>query len=201
MSSVSIRSASHNPASINQVQGDGIVELVSAHAAFRPTALAVEDHCNSITYQELDIRAAEVGHRLRSLGVGPNQVVGLCVPRSVAMVVGALAILKSGGAYLPIDPNSPTSRISFQLNDAGVSTLITTDCAGEQLAGDNWRVIKLTREGRPVDARGDVPGSDIPSIKVHGEDLIYVIYTSGSTGQPKGVEITHSNLQNLVSWH
>jgi non-ribosomal peptide synthetase component F len=138
---------------------------------------------------------------MRSLGVGPGVVVGLCLARSMAMVVGALGILKAGGAYLPLDPAYPATRLAFQLHDAQVTVLVTGQCLIERLPAGMWRVVALDPQGRPTDSHTDSDGSESPAIRWSGEDLAYVIYTSGSTGQPKGVEITHAALQNLVSWH
>jgi len=178
-----------------------IAELVSAQAASRPEAIAVADKDHELTYRELDARAKELAERLHTLGVGPNVVVGLCLPRSAAMIVGALGIMKSGGAYLPLDPSYPAARIAFELTDAQVPVVITGPCMGERLPQGNWRVITLDCEGRQTNPESNVESSQSRGIEVHGDDLAYVIYTSGSTGQPKGVEITHQSLQNLISWH
>jgi amino acid adenylation domain-containing protein len=178
-----------------------IADLVSPQASSKPEAIAVADKDHELTYGELDTRAKELAQRLRVLGVGPNVVVGLCLPRSVAFVVGALGILKAGGAYLPLDPAYPAARIAFQLNDAQVSVLVTGQLMTEQLPAGSWRVIALDPEGRQTDSESGAAGSESPAIETHGEDLAYVIYTSGSTGQPKGVEITHASLENLVTWH
>ena len=144
---------------------------------------------------------SELAQHLRTLGVGPNVVVGLCLSRSVAMVVGALGIFKAGGAYLPLDPVYPAARIAFQLNDAEVSVVVTGQYMTERLPAGSWRVIALDQEGRQTNSESGADDSESPAIEAHGEDLAYVIYTSGSTGQPKGVEITHASLENLVSWH
>jgi amino acid adenylation domain-containing protein len=178
-----------------------IAELVFAQAASMPEAIAVADKDHELTYRELDARGKELAQRLRILGVGPNVVVGLCLPRSVAMVVGALGILKAGGAYLPLDPVYPAARIAFQLNDAEVSVVVMGQCMAGEVPAGNWRVITLDTEGRQTNSESNAEGSESPAISALGEDLAYVIYTSGSTGQPKGVEITHASLENLVSWH
>jgi amino acid adenylation domain-containing protein len=179
----------------------GIADLVSAQAASSPQRIAAADKEQELTYQELNARASMLAQHLRTLGVGPEVVVGLCLPRSVAMVVGALGILKAGGAYLPLDPAYPASRIGFQLNDAQVSVVVTGQCVADRLPAGSWHVIALDCEGRQIGPESSADGAKFPEIQVHGEDLAYVIYTSGSTGQPKGVEITHGSLQNLVRWH
>jgi amino acid adenylation domain-containing protein len=178
-----------------------ISESVSAQAASIPRAIAVADKEHELTYQEVDARAEDLARHLRTMGVGPNSLVALCLPRSVAMVVGALGILKAGGAYLPLDPAYPASRISFQLSDAQVSVVVTEQWVADRLPTGSWRVIALDCEGRQIGPQSSADESEFPEIELHGEDLAYVIYTSGSTGQPKGVEITHASLQNLVGWH
>src|SRR5262245_13190429 len=110
-----------------------IAGLVSAQASSKPEAIAVADKDHELTYGELDTRAKELAQRLRILGVGPNVVVGLCLSRSVAMVVGALGVFKAGGAYLPLDPVYPAARIAFQLNDAEVSVVVTGQDMTERL--------------------------------------------------------------------
>jgi non-ribosomal peptide synthetase component F len=178
-----------------------ISESVSAQAASIPRAIAVADKEHELTYQEVDARAEDLARHLRMMGVGPNSLVALCLPRSVAMVVGALGILKAGCAYLPLDPSYPASRMTFQLDDAEVSAVVTGPRVADRLPAGSWRVIALDCEGRQTGPESSADNSEAPKIQVHGEDLAYVIYTSGSTGQPKGVEITHASLQNLVAWH
>jgi len=170
---------------------------VSAQAAAAPNAIAVTHGKKSLTYQELDRRADQLAHHLRSLGVGPDVVVGLCIDRSIAVIVGALAILKAGGAYLPLDPSYPTRRLMFVLKDAQAPVLVTGHCTAAALPVHPESVVTLDPEGQLRHA----VSSGTSSTKPNADDLAYVIYTSGSTGQPKGVEITHDSLLNLVSWH
>ena len=171
--------------------------LVSAQAVAAPQAIAVTLGKRSLSYQDLDQRAERLAHLLRSLGVGPDVVVGIYLDRSLAMIVAALGILKAGGAYLPLDPSHPTERLEFLLKDAQASVLVTGKCRADALPGYSGHIVTLDPEGRLVSAFS----SAIGSIEPKAENLAYVIYTSGSTGQPKGVEITHGGLLNLVSWH
>jgi len=127
-----------------------------------------------VSYAELNERANQLGRYLRTLGVGPEVRVGLCVERSIEMVVGLLGILKAGGAYVPLDPSSPQERLQFMLSDAGVQLVLTQ----ESLACD-----EIQQHSRENFASGVVE-----------ENLVYVIYTSGSTGLPKGIMLSHHNI-------
>ena len=176
-------------------------QLVAARAAIAPNALAVAAGTETLTYQELDARAKQLAQHLRNLGVGRNVLVGLCLGRSLAMVVGALGILKAGGAYLALDPSYPLAYLASQLEDAQVPVLVTSQCVNERLPRGAWQVVELDPSGRQIAAGSNSDHCGSPEVDVQANDLAYVIYTSGSTGLPKGVEITHAGLQNLVSWH
>jgi amino acid adenylation domain-containing protein len=170
---------------------------VSAQAAVAPNAIALTHGKLSLTYKELDDRANQLAHFLRSLGAGPEGVVGLYLNRSLAMVVGALAILKAGGAYLPMDPTHPPGRLAFVIEDARVPILLTGQGMVDELPVRAQKVVTVDPEGRLA-----APATSEPIlVRTKAEHLAYVIYTSGSTGQPKGVEITHGSLLNLVFWH
>ena len=181
----------------NSFRHECVPQLVSAQAAVAPHAIAVTHGKRSLSYQELDRRADRLARYLRSLGVGPDVVVGLCLDRSIAVIVGALAILKAGGAYLPLDSSYPTQRLMFMLKDAQAPILVTGHCTAAALPVHPECVVGLDPEGQLAPA----VGSGTWSTKSKADDLAYVIYTSGSTGQPKGVEITHGGLLNLLSWH
>src|ERR1041385_1363328 len=170
---------------------------VTLQAERTPEATAVSSSAGSLTYQQLNQRAAKLASRLRSLGVGPDVLVAICLPRSIAMVVAALAVLKAGGAYLPIDPADPPQRIRFLLADAIVRVLLAAKGAATSEEGLVEHVIVLNELGC------DVAASPYPTVKSKpaSRDLAYVIYTSGSTGEPKGVEVTHGGLSNLIEWH
>jgi amino acid adenylation domain-containing protein len=150
----------------------------------------------------MEEQANQIAHSLISLGVGSeelhtNNLVGLCLDRSVIGIVCALGVFKAGGAYLPLDPSYPTERLAFMLDDARPRVLITTEQVAAQLPAGPWKVIAIDRDQGLIDSEA----TTCPDRQVLAEDLAYVIYTSGSTGQPKGVEITHASLMNLVSWH
>ena len=189
---------SNNPT--RSPQGRCVPQLVAARAASAPNAPALLADKEMVTYRELNDRANQLAHYLIALGVGsdsPDNLVGLCLDRSVTAVVCALAILKAGGAYLPLDPGYPSERLAFILSDAQPRVLITRQEVAEQLTAGPWKVIAIDRD----DAKIACQSTDSPVIDMTSEQLAYVIYTSGSTGQPKGVEVTHASLMNLVSWH
>lgn len=174
-----------------------VPQLVAAQASVTPDATAVVAGADVTTYSELNARSNQLTWHLRSLGVGPDVLVGLWLPRSTALVEGALAVLKAGGAYVPLDPAYPLERIAWMLNDAQPAVLLTHKCHAVRLRGGNWRTVVLDREWDQLDAYP----AEAPECAIAPENLAYVIYTSGSTGKPKGVEITHHSLLNLVLWH
>jgi len=178
------------------LRNNSVSELVAAQAAATPNAVALTAGGDSITYGDLDKRANQLANYLITLGVGPETIVGLCLDRSPESVTGALAVLKTGGAYLPLDPAYPTERLLFMLNDAGPRVLITRAESAEKLSEGSGKVVSIDRD-RAIDNYS----TNSPANQVKPDRLAYVIYTSGSTGRPKGVEITHQSLLNLVSWH
>jgi amino acid adenylation domain-containing protein len=174
-----------------------VPQLVAAQAAATPNAVAVAANHEVLTYEELEVRSNQIAQYLRSLGVGPETLVGLCLDRSCMMVIAALSVLKSGGAYLPLDPDYPVERLTFMLKDAQALLLLTKQHFAKRLTASKWRVINLDVDAPQISC---CPAHS-PDSTFRGKDLAYVIYTSGSTGQPKGVEITHDSLLNLVLWH
>ncbi|WP_279432949.1 AMP-binding protein, partial [Nostoc sp. 106C] len=145
-----------------------------------------------LTYQELNVRANQLAHYLKTLGVGPEVLVGICVERSIDMIVGILGVLKAGGAYLPLDPSYPKERLAFMLEDSQVPVLLTQERLVESLLAHKARIISL-------DADWDAIAQQRPenlNSEVTPDNLAYIIYTSGSTGQPKGVMITHRGICN-----
>jgi amino acid adenylation domain-containing protein len=174
-----------------------VPQLIAERAQAAPSALALSAGPEVWTYAELERRSNQVAHHVRSLGVGRDALVGLAMLRSPQMIAVALGVLKAGGAYLPLDPTTPAERLKFILEDAGLSVLVTQPGFDTPLPKGNWRLLDVEADRIVLDA---APSGAL-SLPVAAQDLAYVIYTSGSTGLPKGVEITHGGLRNLVAWH
>ncbi|WP_316186189.1 non-ribosomal peptide synthase/polyketide synthase [Bradyrhizobium sp. SZCCHNR31011] len=169
-------------------------ELFAAHAERRPDAVAAIWEDDELCYGELDRCANQLAHHLRGLGVGPDVIVGLCVERSLDMVVGVLGILKAGGAYLPLDPRYPAERLAYMLDDAKVEVLLTQEALLQRLPASDAIVVRLDVDGQAIAAHPETA----PMSGVDADHLAYVIYTSGSTGKPKGVMISHRGIMNLA---
>jgi amino acid adenylation domain-containing protein len=163
-----------------------LVERFEAQVRARPDQPAVAGHGETLDYASLDRRASRLARALAARGAGPDQLVGLHVGRSPALVVGILGILKAGLAYLPLDPTAPPERLSAIVADAAPA-LVLTDAASPP---DGWVALAV------VEAEGQ--RDDLPGVLVHPANLAYVIYTSGSTGRPKGVAVTHGSVTNLL---
>jgi len=167
-------------------------ELIEAQVKRTPDAIAVIFENKKLTYQELNGRANKLAHELRALGVQPETLVGICVERSLEMVIGLLAILKAGGAYVPFDPGYPKERLEFMLTDAKTPVLLAQSHLFARLPAHSARVICLDEYCGASD--------DNPACGVKPENPAYVIYTSGSTGQPKGAINTHRGICNRLLW-
>jgi amino acid adenylation domain-containing protein len=161
-----------------------------------PDACALWMHDTGLSYQVLNEQANRLASQLQQLGVGPDQLVALCLPRSLNMVIGQLAILKAGGAYVPLDPGHPGERLAFLLQDMRAAVLVTSRAQLPllPLQGAGPATICLIEES--LSAGRESP-ADLPTRYID-KHLAYVIYTSGSTGQPKGAAITHKGVGNLI---
>ena len=168
-----------------------IPELFAAQVARTPEAVALRGEGCSLTYGELDAAANRLAHRLAGLGTGPGQCVGLLSSRSVAAVVGIVAVLKTGAAYLPIDPALPVARVEFMLADAAPIALLTTQELAPRLHGSDVPVVDLHD---PCTASYPASAPAAPD----SDDIAHVIYTSGTTGTPKGAAVTHHNVTQLL---
>ena len=171
-----------------------IHEMFERQAMIYPNSIAVTYEKEKITYKELNERANQLAHYLQKKGVGPDTLVGLCVERSLEMIVGILGILKAGGAYVPLDPTYPEQRLQYILEDASIQLFVTQ----ESLKELNW--LPENVESICLDRDQDEIGKESKTLLVSSvgpQNLAYVIYTSGSTGNPKGVMIEHHNVIRL----
>ncbi|NCR22135.1 MAG: amino acid adenylation domain-containing protein, partial [Microcystis aeruginosa L111-01] len=171
-----------------------IHQLFEEQVERTPNAVAVVCSGQQLTYNELNRRANQLAHYLQSLGVKPDELVGICVERSLEMIVGLLGILKAGGAYVPLDPDYPIERITFTLEDAAVKVLLTQQKLVDKLPKHQGQLICLDADWTFI---SESSKSNLINT-VTSENLAYVIYTSGSTGLPKGVQIAHSGVTNFL---
>jgi len=172
----------------------------SIHTAFEkqvertPKSIAVVSEHGKLTYADLDRRANQLAHHLQKSGVGPGELVGLCIERSPEMLVSLLGILKTGAAYLPLDPSYPQERLSLMLADGKVKVLLTLERLQEKLPPHTAKTVFIDKDWETI-AR---ESADSVANAATTEDLAYVMYTSGSTGKPKGVAVTHQSVLRLV---
>ena len=171
-----------------------IHELFEAQVERRPEAVAVIFEDQQLTYAELNRRANQLAHHLRELGIGPEVLVGICVERSLEMVVGILGILKAGGAYLPLDPAYPQERLAFMLADTKAPVLLTQAHLAEVLPQHQAQLVCLDMDWQTIAQAS----TDNLANNVTTNNLAYVMYTSGSTGRPKGISIIHRSIVRLV---
>ncbi|MDF5727495.1 MAG: amino acid adenylation domain-containing protein, partial [Rhizonema sp. PD38] len=171
-----------------------IHQLFEEQVKRSPEAIAVVFEGEHLTYQELNQRANRIAHHLSTLGVGPEVLVGICVLRSLEMVVGLLGILKAGSAYVPLDSVYPSERLAYMLSDSQVKVLLTQRQLVDSLPNTRAQVICLDTDWQLI---GD-HCEENPFTEVKASNLAYVIYTSGSTGSPKGVMIEHRSLVNFT---
>jgi len=170
-----------------------IHQWFETQAEYTPDAIAVEGE-QQLTYRELNERANQLAHHLQSLGVKPEELVGLCVERSLEMVIGMLGVLKAGGAYVPLDPTYPPERLAFMLEDSQVTVLLTQQKLVSNLPKHQACVVCLDTDWLTI----SVESKENPVSQVQPENLAYMIYTSGSTGKPKGVMVQHNSLVNYT---
>ncbi len=178
-----------NRTAMDHDRASSLHALFEAQAARTPEAPAVYFEDRVVSYGELNRRANKLAHHLRRAGVVAETRVGVCVDRSVEMIVSLLGVLKSGGAYVPIDPAYPLSRQELILADSGARLLVTRGGLGDRLAVAGRKVVALDRDAATIAAERDAD----PEERVPGDRLAYIIYTSGSTGGPKGVAAEHRN--------
>ena len=173
-----------------------IYQLFEAQVKQNKDAIAVVFEGKQLTYQELNQKANQLAHYLQTLGVKPEVKVGICIERSLEMVVGLLGILKAGGAYVPFDPHYPEDRLSYMLKDSQVKVLLTQKSLESSLPSHDCQTLCLDTDWHRVEQYSQ----DNLEVDIDAENLAYVIYTSGSTGKPKGVMNTHRGIHNRLCW-
>ena len=185
-----------NDTAIDYTRDRCIHELFEAQVERAPDAIAVVFEQQRLTYAELNRRANQLAHYLQEMGVGPESLVGICLERSIEMIVAVLGTLKAGGAYVPLDPDYPRERLAFIIEDARVSVLITKRGVVPELEQSVAKAVWLDNELEEMAKQK----AENPASGVRAQNLAYVIYTSGSTGQPKGVMIAHQGICNRLQW-
>ncbi|PTJ83802.1 hypothetical protein BU055_06945 [Staphylococcus succinus] len=170
------------------------IDHFEAQVKRTPDRKAITYNGESMTYAELNAKANQLGHYLRGKGVKPNTLVGMLTNRTLDMMVGIYGILKAGGAYVPVDPNNPTDRINFMLEDSQPSLLLTDRPLDTAIQFDN-EVIDLTAESIFTESSEE----NLEQV-TNADDLMYIIYTSGTTGKPKGVIVSYEGVMNRINW-
>ncbi len=184
-----------NDTQVDFPQKDRLLHALFEEQAERaPSCTAVVFENESLTYRQLNDRSNQLAHYLQSKGVGPDTLVGVCLERSLNVVVALLGVLKAGGAYVPLDPNYPADRLQFIAEDSGLAILLTQESLREAWAHSGAELVCLDRDWSEIAASSAANALSAAEPK----NLAYVIYTSGSTGRPKGVQISHRNVVNLV---
>jgi amino acid adenylation domain-containing protein len=187
-----------NDTQVDYPKNQCIHQLFEAQVEKTPDAIALSFEDKQLTYRELNSRSNKLAHYLQKQGVGAEVLVGLCVERSVELIVGMLGILKAGGAYVPLDPSYPPERLHFMLEDAQLPILLTHSSFNTQHSSLSTPVvIRIDKDWETIAQEIE----DNPISNTTADNLAYVIYTSGTTGKPKGVQIEHRGLLNLVFWH
>ncbi|NQZ11637.1 MAG: amino acid adenylation domain-containing protein, partial [Algicola sp.] len=187
-----------NAATSKVRQQSSIHELFEAQVKATPDNIAITEDEQTLTYKTLNQKANQLAHYLRSQGVKPDTLVGICTGRSLDMMVGLLAIVKAGGAYVPLDPNYPQNRLDYMVKDSSIKLLLSQTSIAASFDCDDLTTLMLDDESVQMLLRDE---SNLNLDIVFQQQPAYMIYTSGSTGQPKGVLNEHAALVNLCDWH
>jgi amino acid adenylation domain-containing protein/non-ribosomal peptide synthase protein (TIGR01720 family) len=174
-----------------------IVNLFEEQVERTPDKVALIYGNEAFTYNEINERSNQLAHYLKSKGVKPESLVPICLDRSIEMVVAMLGVLKSGGAYVPIDPEYPIDRIGYMLYDTGAEIVISTSLNRSKIKEEEYAIIELDVDWPIISLSS---AKNLATVSASGH-LSYLIYTSGSTGTPKGVMVEHKALVNLINWH
>ncbi|WP_198160006.1 AMP-binding protein, partial [Brevibacillus parabrevis] len=187
-----------NQTQVDEDWSQSVVALIEEQASVRGDELAVMCAGERLTYRELNERANQLARFLLEQGCEKNEIVGIMAERSLAMIIGLLAIEKAGGAYLPIDPATPAERIQYLLKDSSARLVLTQTKLIEQITfTDSPNIAVYDLEDKAHYASYECTNPGVPLLP---DDLAYVLYTSGSTGQPKGVMLTHGGMSNRLRW-
>ncbi|GFE67460.1 non-ribosomal peptide synthetase [Chroococcus sp. FPU101] len=179
----------------------GLHQLFEEQVKRTPNTIALILENQQLTYQELNQQANQVAHYLQNLGVKPEDRIGICIDRTFHLIIGLLGILKTGAAYVPLDPNYPSERLAFTIQDAGCSVILTQQKFSEILPRtrrtiiclDNYQFVEVEKPNSSQDQNNFIN-------TINANNLAYIIYTSGSTGKPKGVAITHHSVVSFINW-
>jgi len=188
-----------NATQVTYPQSKLIHELFQEQVKRTPDAIALVYEGELVTYADLNGRANQLGQYLRGKGIGPDQLVGICVERSVEMIVGLLGTLKAGGAYVPLDPHYPPERLQYMLEDAGPKVLLIQDHLRAELPQTAAQMIALDKDWSTIEQQANSTLDARPR-DLRPDHLAYVIYTSGSTGRPKGAMNAHRGVVNRLQW-
>ncbi|NET16505.1 MAG: amino acid adenylation domain-containing protein, partial [Okeania sp. SIO1H6] len=185
-----------NKTAVNYPPDICLHQLFEAQVERTPNSVAVVFEENQLTYESLNQKANQLAHYLQHLGIGPNILVGICLERSLEMVISLLGILKAGGAYIPFDPGYPQERLAYMLSDSQVSVVLTSQTSAPALPDNHARLIYLDSDWSKFAQKSQKN----PLSTVNSENLAYTLYTSGSTGKPKGAMNSHRGIVNRLLW-
>ena len=191
-----------NHSDVSYVRDISVVQLIAENMQRHAAAIAVTDGERSLAYYELDAASNQLANYLRAHRVGPNVIVGVCMHRTIEMIIALFGIIKAGGAYVPIDPIFPPDRIAFIVEDAGVNIMLTQTSLEVLLPAACCLQLDscMDTDWEKVVAQ-QVATMEPFEQAIAPTDLAYIIYTSGSTGKPKGVQIEHRALVHLCIWY
>ncbi|HUN57016.1 MAG TPA: non-ribosomal peptide synthetase [Candidatus Binataceae bacterium] len=172
-----------------------IHEMIEEQARLSPERIAVIFRDRPLTYRQLIVEVQQLSAHLRRFGVGAERVVGVCLNRSIEMLVAMIAVLDAGGAYLPLDPSFPSERVAFMIGDSGAAAIITHSALASRFAANQTPTVFIDQRSEETDSTHELgePRATVPS------SLAYLMYTSGSTGTPKGVMVEHRNVTNFFN--
>ncbi|HMS64575.1 MAG TPA: amino acid adenylation domain-containing protein [Ignavibacteria bacterium] len=185
-----------NETKVNYDLSKPVNRLIEEQTLRTPDSVAIEFINEKLTYKQLDEKANRVANYLIRSGIKPESIVGICIDRSLEMMIGLLGIMKAGGAYVPIDPSYPQERIDYMIEDSQAKIILTTSDLSNVTGKHDAKVIFLDKNSDELNNES----TDTPAVSIQPDNMVYVIYTSGSTGNPKGVVNIHRGLSNQIQW-